>query len=189
MAARDGLVIKAGWPRRAECEAAAARFSDRDGRWASEGDLRRRTLASFACFWRSMWPAFLLRPITLRCVRPRSAVRCCCAGMPPLQQPTPRSHSSEPPALLRSETNPAMAHTLAARPRSSREISSPAYHSLAPGHKCPRSRSVSLCCLAGDRCDTRPCLRVMRRGEQIDCLPQQVSLLPTQSAGGSHVGV
>lgn len=138
-------------------------------------------------------PPFCLYPITLPC----SAARCCCAG----SCRNAHAHTTIGGGYCghqranhwpcwKPETNPAMAHTLAARPRSPRAISSPAYPRLGPGHKCPRSRSVSLCCFCLDLCDTRPCLRVMGKGDQTDCLPQQVSLLlSTRTAGRCHAGL
>lgn len=103
-------------------------------------------------------PPFWLYPITaLRKAHGVLAVDAACAGKP--AAPTQRSReptaarASEPLAMLRSERNPAVAHTLIARPRSSPAISSPAYRRLGALLKCPRSRSVSLCCFCDDLSD------------------------------------
>lgn len=85
------------------------------------------------------------------------AVDAACAGKP--AAPTQRSpeptaaRASERLAMLRSERNPAVAHTFIARPRSPAAISTPAYHRLGGLLKCPRSRSVSLCCFCHDLSD------------------------------------
>lgn len=105
-------------------------------------------------------PPFWLYPIT-DAARGKAhgvlAVNAACAGKP--AAPTQRSpeptaaRASEPLAMLRSEGNPTVAHTSIARPRSSPAISSPAYRRLGALLKCPRSRSVSLCCFCDDLSD------------------------------------
>jgi hypothetical protein len=83
----------------------------------------------------------------------------CCVRWETCRTHTTRStkptaaRASEPLAMLRSERNPAVAHTFIARPRSSPAISSPAYRRLGALLKCPRSRSVSLCCFCDDLSD------------------------------------
>ena len=153
---REGPVIKVGWQ---ASTAAAARSSDRDGRGFAQGrrfhaiSSEQATLA----FWRSIWPAFLALPDHSSAQGKAHgvlAVDAACAGKP--AAPTQRSpeptaaRASEPLAMLRSEENPAVAHTFIARPRSPPAISSPAYHRLGALLKCPRSSSVSLCCFCDD---------------------------------------
>ena len=116
-------------------------------------------------------PPFWLYPITaLRKVHSVLAVDAACAGKP--AAPTQRSpeptaaRASEPLAMLRSERNPAVAHTFIARPRSSAAISSPAYHRLGGLFKCPRSRSVSLCCFCHDLSDRDRYLWALQASER-----------------------
>ena len=110
-------------------------------------------------------------PITaLRKAHGVLAVDAACAGKP--AAPTQRSpeptaaRASEPLAMPRSERNPAVAHTFIARPRSSAAISSPAYHRLGGLFKCPRSRSVSLCCFCHDLSDRDRYLRAPQASER-----------------------
>ena len=135
---REGPVIKVGWQ---ASTAAAARFSDREGERGFAQGRRFHAISSeqatLAFCWRSIWPAFLALPdhVALLCARHGVlAVDAARAGKP--AAPTQRSpeptaaRASEPLAMLRSERNPAVAHTLIARPRSSPAISSPAYRRL-----------------------------------------------------------
>ena len=136
---REGPVIKVGW--RAST-AAAARFSDREGICAGQNDLmpsaasRPRLRAVGA----RIGPPFWLLPDH----RSQSSARKARHGVLAVvaahawesAAPTRRSmeataaRASEPLALLRSERNPAVAHTFVARPRSPPTISSPAYRRL-----------------------------------------------------------
>lgn len=128
--------------------------------------------ATLAFCWRSIWPAFLALTRSQLCARHTGvlAVDAACAGKP--AAPTQRSpeptaaRASEPLAMPRSERNPAVAHTFIARPRSSAAISSPAYHRLGGLLKCPRSRSVSLCCFCHDLSDTDRYLRAPQASER-----------------------
>ena len=129
--------------------------------------------ATLASCWRSIWPAFLDLPDHSSAQGKAHgvlAVAAACAGKP--AAPTQRSpeptaaRASEPLAMLRSERNPAVAHTFIARPRSSPAISSPAYRSLGALLKCPRSRSVSLCCFCDDLSDTGRQLWTMKASER-----------------------
>lgn len=172
---REGPVIKVGWQ---ASTAAAARFSDRDG----EGICTGQTIS---CHQQRAGHACVLLALDLArlsgftrsqlCARQGKAhgvlaVAAACAGKP--AAPTQRSpeptaaRASEPLAMLRSERNPAVAHTFIARPRSAPAISSPAYRSLGALLKCPRSRSVSLCCFCDDLSDTGRQLWTMKASER-----------------------
>ena len=128
---------------------------------------------TLASCWRSIWPAFLALPDHSSAQGKAHgvlAVNAACAGKP--AAPTQRSpeptaaRASEPLAMLRSERNPAVAHTFIARPRSSAAISSPAYHRLGDLFKCPRSRSVSLCCFCHDLSDRDRYLWALQASER-----------------------
>ena len=132
---REGPVIKVGWQ---ASTAAAARFSDREGERGFAQGRRFHAISSeqatLAFCWRSIWPAFLALPdhAALLCARHGVlAVDAARAATPTQRSPEPTAaRASEPLAMLRSERNPAVAHTLIARPRSSPAISSPAYRRL-----------------------------------------------------------
>lgn len=132
---REGPVIKVGWQ---ASTAAAARFSDREGERGFAQGRRFHAISSeqatLASCWRSIWPAFLALPdhAALLCARHGVlAVDAARAAAPTQRSPEPTAaRASEPLAMLRSERNPAVAHTLIARPRSSPAISSPAYRRL-----------------------------------------------------------
>ena len=128
-------MIKVGWQ---ASTAAAARFSDREGERGFAQGRRFHAISSeqatLASCWRSIWPAFLALPdhAALLCARHGVlAVDAARAAAPTQRSPEPTAaRASEPLAMLRSERNPAVAHTLIARPRSSPAISSPAYRRL-----------------------------------------------------------
>ena len=142
---REGPVIKVGWQ---ASTATAARFSDREGICTGQNDSmpsaasRPRLRAVGA----RDGPPFWLYPITQLCAR--HGVLAVVAARWESAAPTRRSteataaRASEPLALLRSERNPAVAHTFVARPRSPPAISSPAYRRL---EACLNARDRDLC--------------------------------------------
>lgn len=159
---RDGRVIKAGWQ---ASTAAAARFSDHEGFCTGQYDFmpsaasrpRLRTGAREG-------PPFWLYPIAQLCAR--HGVLAVAAVMEDSAAPTPRSAeataapASEPLALLRSEGNPAVAHTLLAWARSPPAISSPAYRRLG---LCLNARDRDLCHFAASATITAMEVRICRR--------------------------
>jgi hypothetical protein len=92
--------------------------------------------ATLVCCWRSSWPAFLAFTRSQSFCARHGVLAVVAAHAWESAAPTRRSteltavRASEPLALLRSETNPTVAHTFIARPRSSPAISSPAYRRL-----------------------------------------------------------
>lgn len=159
---RDGRVIKAGWQ---ASTAAAARFSDHEGICTGQYDsmpsaASRPRLRAGA----REGPPFWLYPIAQLCAR--LGVLAAAAVMGDLAARTPRSAeattapASEPLALLRSEGNPAVAHTLLAWPRSPPSISSPAYRRLG---LCFNARDRDLCHFAASATITAIEVRICRR--------------------------